>query len=210
LSTKLGRYTDAFLCGATIAIVANFFFVRTFFIPSASMEPTLQIGDVLAVNVLSYRFGQPHEGDIVVFKPPIAGNRDFIKRIVGLPGDTIAIHNGFVYRNDQILNEPYIAQRPNYELTLHDWGIYVNGVRLSNQTANIPPREKWQAATTVPAGCYLLLGDNRNDSDDSHIWGFAQLSGNFYREGQTEQKAEFTGRAFIIFLPLSHFRFLPR
>jgi len=75
------------------------------------MEPTLQIHDVLLVNEFEYRFTKPHEGDIVVFPPPLISSNDFIKRTIGLPGDQIRVHNGVVYRNGVAMNEPYIAEK---------------------------------------------------------------------------------------------------
>ncbi len=127
---------------------------QSFFIPSGSMLPTLQIDDRLMVDKLSYRFQDPQRGDIVVFSPPEAAkaacglpeNFDdvFIKRIVGLPGDRVEIRGGTTLINDQPLSEPYRAEAPRY-----DWG----------------PK-------TVPAGSYLVLGDNRNNSCDGHAWGF--------------------------------------
>jgi len=127
---------------------------QSFFIPSGSMEPTLQIDDRLIVDKVSYRFESPQRADVVVFPPPntaiaacgLAPNSHdiFIKRIVGLPGEKVEVKDGHVYINDRPLNEKYIAAQPQYE-----WG----------------PK-------TVPANHYLVLGDNRNNSCDGHAWGF--------------------------------------
>lgn len=137
---------------ATAAVLA--FGIRTFvaearYIPSSSMEPTLQINDRLIVEKVSYHFQKPQHGDIVVFNPTaalIAQNfKDaFIKRIIGVPGDTIQIKDGKVFVNGKPLTENYIAQRPNYQF----------------------------GPVTVPPDQYLVLGDNRNNSYDSHYWGF--------------------------------------
>lgn len=130
------------------------FGIRTFvaearYIPSSSMEPTLLINDRLIVEKMTYHFSNPKRGDVVVFGPTEAlkkqnFNEAFIKRIIGLPGDTIKVTGGKVYVNDQALRENYIKQDPNY-----DYG-----------------------PVTVPEGQYLVLGDNRNNSYDSHYWGF--------------------------------------
>jgi signal peptidase I len=120
-----------------------------FIIPSPSMMPTLQIGDRLFVaESLDY---QPHRGDIIVFHPPEAlqefdatASDFFIKRVIGLPNDTIEVHQGQVYVNGNPLSEPYIAAPPAYEM----------------KTLTVPPHH------------YFVLGDNRNDSIDSHFWGF--------------------------------------
>ena len=117
--------------------------------PSESMMPTLQVGDRLIIEKVSYRFRSPQRGDIIVFKAPpalIAQNihDDFTKRVIGLPGDEIAIKNGQVFVNGSTIAEPYIYALPTY---------------------NYGP-------VTVPADHYFVLGDNRNHSYDSHFWGF--------------------------------------
>jgi signal peptidase I len=206
--TVLREYLDAFIVAGLVALFLITFVVRTFFIPSGSMEPTLQIHDVLLVNEFEYRFTKPHEGDIVVFPPPLVSSNDFIKRAVGLPGDQIRVHNGVVYRNGVALAEPYIAEKPNYELQVRDYGVYVDGNPLDPSIANIPPRSMWSAPDRIPAGCYLMFGDNRNNSEDSHVWGFAQPGGVF-QSGQVKgQKASFTGHAFLLFWPLNRIRIL--
>ncbi|MBV8355853.1 MAG: signal peptidase I, partial [Candidatus Eremiobacteraeota bacterium] len=107
------EYLDAFIVAGLVALFLITFVVRTFFIPSGSMEPTLQIHDVLLVNEFEYRFLTPKHEDIVVFPPPVDSTNDFIKRLIGAPGDSLRVHNGIVYRNDRPLVEPYISQRPN-------------------------------------------------------------------------------------------------
>lgn len=206
--TVVREYLDAFIVAGLVALFLITFVVRTFFIPSGSMEPTLQVHDVLLVNEFEYRFSKPHEGDIVVFPPPIPSSNDFIKRTIGLPGDQLRVHKGVVYRNGVAMNEPYIADRPNYELEVKDYGIYVDGAALDPSTANIPPKSKWSAPDRIPAGCYMMFGDNRNNSEDSHIWGFAQTAGNFQAGQRTADKATFTGHAFLLFWPPNRIRIL--
>ncbi len=206
--TVLREYLDAFIVAGLVALFLITFVVRTFFIPSGSMEPTLQIHDVLLVNEFEYRFTKPHEGDIVVFPPPLVTSNDFIKRTIGLPGDQIRVHNGVVYRNGVALVEPYIAEKPNYELQVRDYGIYVDGNPLDPANANIPPRSMWSAPDRIPNNCYLMFGDNRNNSEDSHAWGFAQAGGVFQTGQVKGQKASFTGHAFLLFWPLNRLRIL--
>lgn len=119
------------------------------FIPSESMLPTLEIDDRLIVEKISYRFRKPERGDVVVFAPTDALKEQnykeaFIKRVIGLPGDIVEVKKGEVYVNDEKLTEQYILNPPNYKY---------------------PP-------TKVPEDQYLVLGDNRNNSYDSHFWGF--------------------------------------
>ena len=132
------------------------FLIRTFvaeprYIPSESMLPTLEIGDRLIVEKLSYYSHPPHRGDIVVFAPPpqlqeqgYQGDQAFIKRVIGLPGDTIAVQDGRVFVNQQLLTEAYVAEPPNYLMS----------------------------PMVVPPAQLFMMGDNRNNSNDSHIWGF--------------------------------------
>jgi len=107
-----------------------------------SMIPTLQNGEYILVNKLAYKTGQPNRGDIIVFRLPGDESQDLIKRVIGLPGDTIHVGDGILTINGEKLNEPYIAQAPLYS---GDW--------------------------VVPSDNLFVLGDNRNDSRDSHQWG---------------------------------------
>ena len=208
------EYLDAFIVAGLAALFLITFVIRTFYIPSESMLPTLQQHDVLLVNEFEYRLHAPNRGDIVVFKPPIPSASDFIKRVVAIPGDALRVSGGAVYVNGKPASEPYVAQAPAYDLQVRNYGIYVdNGdgpQRLSPAQADVPPRALWQAADRIPAGFYFVMGDNRNDSDDSHIWGFAQLHGPFAAGplANTSANAEFTGRAFLLLWPLNRLHVL--
>jgi signal peptidase I len=208
------EYLDALIIAGLVALFLITFVLRTFYIPSVSMMPTLQQRDVLLVNEFAYRFGKPHRGDIVVFRPPIASSDNFIKRVIAVPGDTLRIESGTVYVNGAPLTEPYVAQAPDYNLMIKNYGIYVDAgdgyQPLSRASANIPPRSLWQAPDRVPNGFYFVMGDNRNDSDDSHIWGFAQLHGHFAAGplAKSATTAQFTGRAFLLLWPFNRLRIL--
>ncbi|NJL85005.1 MAG: signal peptidase I [Leptolyngbyaceae cyanobacterium SM1_1_3] len=133
-----------------LALGIRHFVAEARYIPSGSMEPTLQINDRLVIEKISYRFNPPVREDIVVFWPPenlfpAGGRRDaFIKRVIGLPGESVEVKEGKVFVEGQALEEDYIKAPPNYQ-----WGPEI-----------------------VPADQYLVLGDNRNSSFDSHSWGF--------------------------------------
>ncbi|MBD2020698.1 signal peptidase I [Leptolyngbya sp. FACHB-36] len=134
-----------------LALLIRAFVAEPRYIPSDSMFPTLQVGDRLVVEKVSYRLHPPEFGDIVVFDPPLqlqtqgyAKDQAFIKRIIGTPGQRIQVRDGAVYVNDRPLKEPYIADDPAYA-----WGPAV-----------------------VPNNEYFVMGDNRNNSNDSHVWGF--------------------------------------
>jgi len=157
----------------TIALALLLAFgLRTFvaearWIPSDSMLPTLAEGDRLVVEKLSYRFGDPQRGDIIVFNPPAKLNfrGAYIKRLIGLPGDQIQVQPGVgVLINGVLLQEPYTLEPASYRLdTLDDIGTSC-GLTISIGDPEAP--------IVVPEGTYFLMGDNRNNSQDSHCWGF--------------------------------------
>lgn len=111
-------------------------------VDGASMEPTLQTGEFVIVNKLAYLYGEPHIGDVIVFHFPRDPEQEYIKRVIGLPGDRVVVKEGQVSINGQPLEEGYIAASPVYE-----------------------------ASWDVPADSLFVLGDNRNNSSDSHTWG---------------------------------------
>jgi signal peptidase I len=212
-STAIAReFLDPFIIAGIAAWILITFVARTYYIPSGSMLPTLQIHDVLLVDKFEYRFRPPNEGDVVVFPPPVPTPDDFIKRVIGRPGDTMRITGGTVYIDGTALLEPYVAEKPAYNLEVRDYGVYVNygagWQRLDPSSANIPPASRWTAPNRIPAHCYIMLGDNRNDSEDSHVWGFAQDGGRFATGPRSNGGAGFTGRAFLIFWPPSQAKIL--
>jgi signal peptidase I len=111
-------------------------------VDGASMEPTLVSGEYVMVSKLSYRIGTPQRGDIIVFHFPRDPKEEYIKRVIGLPGDEVEVRQGSVYVNGQLLEESYLRVTTNY-----------NG------------------AWVIPANQLFVLGDNRNNSSDSHDWG---------------------------------------
>lgn len=132
-----------------VAVGIRTFVVQTFFIPSASMEPTLMVGDRILVDKLSYRLHSVHRGDIVVFATPPGEDagpnvKDLVKRVIGLPGETISSAGGQVVINGKPLAEPWLPK-----------GTVTTGIT----TQVIPPNE------------YFVMGDNRSDSQDSRFFG---------------------------------------
>ena len=133
---------------AVVLIAVGVFFVlratvQSFIVVGSSMEPTLQDGDRLIVNKMVYHLRDPKAGEVIVFHPPTGRTVDFIKRIMAAPGDTIEVKGGRVWVNGVTLTEPYIMAPPGYDLTEEQ----------------------------IPPGQYFVLGDNRNNSNDSHSWG---------------------------------------
>lgn len=127
-----------------LAMILRTFVIEGRIIPSGSMLPTIQLGDRVMVNKFIYRFKDIQRGDIIVFEPPAAINQheDYIKRVIGLPGDVIEVKNGVLYVNNEPQDEPYVAEPPNYEF----------------------------GPVKVPDNCLFVMGDNRNMSFDSHLW----------------------------------------
>jgi signal peptidase I len=156
-----------------LAVGVRIFIAEPRFIPSSSMEPTLLIDDRLIIDKLSLRWRKPERGEIVVFNPPYLpgvvpdATKVYIKRVIGLPGDRISIHDGKVFINDAPLNEPYIAAPPNYTLPTQDDALCPICFRPDNVQTG-----KTNSYFTVPSGNYWVMGDNRNNSLDSHAWGF--------------------------------------
>jgi len=133
-----------FLAGI-IAFLLNSFIVQLYWIPSPSMEPTLLVGDRVVVSRMSYWNNEPERGDIVVFKFPQDEKLNLTKRIIGLPGETLTIKDNQVYINNEALKEAYV-----------------------------PPQKKVPdfGPVLIPTGQYFMMGDNRDNSADSRVWGF--------------------------------------
>jgi signal peptidase I len=144
-----------------VAVLLRTFVVQTFYIPSGSMEPTLQIGDRILVDKLSYHLHPVHRGDIVVFGRPPAENcggpqvNDLVKRVIGLPGDVLSLSGGYVYVDGKRLDETW--------LPASEQGVTTAGPAGTPYDLVHPYR--------VPVDDYYVMGDNRTDSCDSRWWG---------------------------------------
>lgn len=177
------EYTEAIIVAMLLAFAIRVFVVQAFKIPSGSMIPTLLIGDHILVSKLSYglqwpsdcklqwnippincytsrtliEFGKPQRGDIIVFRFPEDEEKDFIKRIIGIPGDTVQIRNKVVFVNGQPLDDRAFTQRIDPSI--------IDG--------SINPRDNF-GPVTVPEGSYFVMGDNRDQSLDSRFWGYVR------------------------------------
>ena len=166
---KLWEWTKSILIALILALFIRAFIVQAYKIPSGSMVPTLLIGDYLLVNKLAYGIKNPLKNDflyfrklpkrqeIVVFTYPLNKKLDFIKRVIGLPGDTIQIINKKVYVNGKLLKEPYVR--------FTDPEIYPK---------EISPRDNY-GPVKVPPKHIFVMGDNRDQSYDSRFWGFVPI-----------------------------------
>ena len=140
--------------------------LQPFTVQGQSMEPTLHNHEYILVEKVSYWFHGPERGDVVVFKYPNDPTQDYIKRVIGLPGDHVAIHNSAVYVNNKRLSESgYIAAEPDYQSCTY-------------------------CDVRVPKGKLFVLGDNRNNSSDSHEWGLLPRN-------------DVIGRAWVAYWPLT-------
>ena len=161
--SKTSQYAESIGIALLLALFVRSFVVEAFTIPSGSMEPTLLVGDYLLANRLSYvvkipftdtvlvRLGEPRRGDVVIFRYPVDPSKDFVKRIIGRQGDTIEVRNKTVY---------------------------VNGTRTDDGHAHFRPGYHWEGdnfgPVTVPRDSYFVMGDNRDNSSDSRVWGFVR------------------------------------
>mgnify|MGYP001193223869 CR=1 FL=1 len=137
---------------ALVLYVVIQYAVQTVHVLGSSMSMTLHDNDLLVASKISYKIHDPQRGDIIVFKPPNEDSRDFIKRVIALPGDKIRITNAVVYINGQVLHEPYLPEKWTYN---NNW-----------------PADGQDKL--VPADQYFVMGDNRNHSSDSRSFGFVE------------------------------------
>lgn len=152
----------------------------TFYQRSNSMAPTLRAEqDTAIVDKSAYGSALPHRGDIIAFMPPLHAAAPFLKRILAVPGDAVAIVDGRIAVNGKPLPAPFPPLRPDYSLSLASYRILVDGRALDPGLADVPPRSRWTRADRLPKGCYFVIGDNVNLSEDSHVFGCAELGGNF-------------------------------
>ncbi len=213
-NVTLKELLDVLIIVGLVALFLITFVIRTFYIPSVSMVPTLQVRDVLLVDEIAYRLARPHDGDVALFIPPVpAGGNDFVKRVIGVPGDTI--RHSRRYRLPKwrcVWSNPTRISRRRTTWRSETTPSTLTARPLDSRGANVPPRPSGRHPTACPNGFYFVLGDNRNYSDDSHVWGFAQLHGSFAGGPLAGRriKAAFTGRAFAIVWPLGRLHILEK
>jgi signal peptidase I len=152
---------DACIFAAVLSLVIITFIVQAFYIPSGSMEPTLMVNDRILVAKFLYRIEPVQRGDVIVFRYPLNPQRDFVKRVIGLPGDHVQLKEGVVY---------------------------VDGRRVSEKGYTIKPDFANYGPVTVPLHEYFVLGDNRNNSEDSRFFGYVP-------------RANVIGKALFIYWP---------
>jgi len=147
--SALREVVETLLFTLLIYLLIRTFLFENYRVVGTSMHPTLADGEFLVVNKLGYRLHQPQRGDIIVFRDPYSPDRKLIKRVIGLPGESVEIRDGQVLINDQILDEPYLDE--------------------AGSSA--------RAAAAIGDDEYFVLGDNRNNSSDSRSWGTLPRAG---------------------------------
>ena len=185
---RKGRWITEFIVIVMIVLLIRTFVAQAYNIPSGSMKPTLLVGDFILVNKLVYRVSEPQRGDIVVFKYPIDPNIDFIKRIIALPGEEVEVRNNQVFINGKPLplievgrGEESGVRKVIYEEVLPE------GKKHKVQFyEDFPFSKRDFGPVVVPPNHYFVMGDNRDNSEDSRYWGFVP-------------RENIVGKAFVIY-----------
>ena len=167
--SELKDWIGSIVIAVVLAMLIRTFIVELYVVDGPSMRPTLESEERLVVNKFIYRFHPPQKGEILVFQYPRDPSRDFIKRVIATPGDTIEIHEGRVLVNDQLLTEDYILEKTRSEY----------------------PK------STVPEGRVFVMGDNRNNSEDSRFADVGFVPYDLIK-----------GKAMLVFWPISAYKTL--
>lgn len=166
--SALRELVETILFTLLIYVLVRTFLFENYRVVGRSMEPTLKNDQFLVVNKLGYRLHEPQRGDIIVFLDPRSDERKLIKRVIGLPGETVQVRNNQVFINDNVLDEDYTNDPPRYT----------------------------QNPILIPEGHYFVLGDNRNNSSDSHSWG-------------TLPESDIVGKAWVSYWPPNLWGLIP-
>src|SRR5690554_399507 len=162
-----------------VVLILRPFLVEPFQIPSGSMLPTLEVGDFILVNKYAYglrlpvagtkilSIGEPERGDVMVFRYPEDGKTNYIKRVIGLPGDTVRYRDKQLFINDQKVESEFVVRLPPVEVRREDLGKVEHDIFLTMGRPGAAGEGEWQ----IPEGEYFMMGDNRDNSNDSRYWG---------------------------------------
>ncbi len=177
---EIFSWVRIFIVAVIIAFLVNNYVIINANVPSGSMETTIMTGDRMVGNRLSYQIGDIQRGEIVIFKFPDDESQLFVKRVIGLPGDKVVIKEGKIYINDSEtpLEEDYLPE---------EW-------KVGNDASNLPDGVN---EYNVPEGCYFLMGDNRNISNDARYWNIKYV-----------KKEKIIAKALCVYWPLSHGKIL--
>lgn len=178
------EWTKSIAVAFVLFLIVRTFVVEAFRIPTSSMENTLLVGDFLLVNKAVYgaeipgthlhlpAFTEPQRGDVIVFAPPHDPSKNYVKRLVGVPGDTLEMRDKVLYLNGQVVEEPYARYLDWHGDAVHPDMRWQAGYSFVRRSADAQPtRDNW-GPLVVPPEQYFMLGDNRDNSEDSRYWGF--------------------------------------
>ena len=186
---KKGKWITEMIVVVMVVLLIRAFVAQAYNIPSGSMKPNLLVGDFILVNKLVYRFSEPQRGDIVVFKYPVDPRIDFIKRIVGMPGDVVEVRNNQVFINGEPakLIEVGKVEEDGLKKIIYE-EVLPGGVKHKVQVYEDPffPSRRDFGPVVVPPDHYFVMGDNRDNSEDSRYWGFVP-------------RENIVGKAFVIY-----------
>jgi signal peptidase I len=185
---KKGRWITELIVIVMVVLLIRVFVAQAYNIPSGSMKPTLLVGDFILVNKLVYRFSEPKRGDIVVFKYPIDPNIDFIKRIVALPGEQVEVKNNQVFINGKPLPLTEVGRGEENGVRKFIYEeVMPEGIKHKVQFyEDFPFSKRDFGPVVVPPNHYFVMGDNRDNSEDSRYWGFLP-------------RENIVGKAFVIY-----------
>lgn len=184
------EYSRSFFPVILLVLILRSFLFEPFKIPSGSMMPTLLVGDFILVNKYAYgvrvpvwekeiiNLGKPKRGDVAVFRFPNDPTLDYIKRVVGLPGDEIGYFNRILTINGQVVNKLPKGEYDGEGAELLAPPVLLQEEKLGNHTFDTleqPQKPTLEGITTVPDGHYFVMGDNRDNSNDSRYWGFVPV-----------------------------------
>jgi len=200
----LVEYSKSFLPVLLVVLILRSFLVEPFQIPSSSMLPTLQVGDFILVNKFAYgirlpvintkivKVGEPQRGDVMVFRYPENPKVNYIKRVIGIPGDKIAYKNKTLYINGAKASQTFVSEKwfPHSQLLQETLGDVSHSIFVD---VAIPATD---VEVVVPTGKYFMMGDNRDNSNDSRYWGFVP-------------EANIVGKAFAVWLHWDTFFTVP-
>ncbi len=180
------EWTKSILIAVALFLFLRTFLVQTFVITSGSMEETLLVGDMLLVNRLAIGskipgtgiripgYSSPERGDVLVFDPPHEPTLKLIKRLIGVPGDTLEMRDRVLYRNGEIVDEPFVVHSESGD-DVHPWMVWQRDYLAPGVDARTyaPSRDTW-GPLVIPEDRYFMLGDNRERSLDSRYWGLLE------------------------------------
>jgi len=184
----LWDWTKSIAVAFVLFLIVRTFVVEAFRIPTSSMENTLMVGDFLLVNKAVYgaeipgtslhlpAFEQPKRGDVIVFVPPDYPHKNYVKRLVGVPGDTLSMKDKQLFVDGQPVNEPYVRYIDRHGDVVHPAMLWQSHYLLAAPPHGYhPTRDNW-GPLVVPADSFFVLGDNRDNSEDSRYFGFVSRS----------------------------------